>query len=82
MDKANCLHNMTIRETNALGLGLYAKEDETAYQNLRNGHPILPLIPKGPTINKRVKLLQRGLFPNDDAMAELLSMQAPERLLV
>lgn len=81
MDCANCLFNMTIIETNERGLGWYANGEEDAYQNLMNGDPVLPLNPEGGTINKRLKTLHHCLFQDDITMGQLLTPQAPQRLM-
>ena len=79
MDRANCLVNMKVASTGAVGLGWYGKGDEAVYQNLKS--PSLELNPSGATINKRLKRLQRSLYAENETINRWMKVAAPERLM-
>lgn len=79
MDRASCLYNMRNEKSDKIGLGWYSKWDKEAYKALSN--PPLPLNDKCPSINKRLRWLQKNFFKEDDMIQYFLEVQAPEHLL-
>ena len=77
MDRANSLHNMTIRTTGEQGLGWYSKYDEVQYQETFR----VPVNPRGATINKRLCWLAASpAYKDDVTIQRWMQMAVPARL--
>lgn len=70
MDRANCLYNMINTYTNERGLYWYSEEHQ-------ENQALLFENPTGPTMNKRLMMVQRYIFANDGFYEYFLATAEP-----